>query len=150
MPAPRTHVQLHADRMMTQAVFQLVAAHLPGPSMTSKNTYWRGVYLSQKRKGTKNWQLVRAALGVLRMGFPLPPGAEVDIDCIEKLVALLGKCFFLRSFQDAVAARKEFRDMWPDVRHLFRGSGEDTETFIVRLCEHDTHRVASGWATAVL
>ena len=112
-------------------MFKLIAKVLPVPSMVTRNSFWYGLYIAQKKKATTMWTMMTAVLGLLDLGFPIAARVRAALPAITAFVRLLGKAFFLKTFDDAVRALIAFRKLYPDVREVMLSMMKPNETLIV-------------------
>ena len=109
------------------------------PSLVSRNTFWGGLHLSQKKKATRNLGLWRAVVLALNTGYPLTRVQRAYYADLHALLVLMDKASHMTTWDEAVSARREFRRLWPDLRHLFTARCGVNETFVVSAPGHDVH-----------
>ena len=90
-------------------MFEHLARALPMDSRVSRNTYWRGLAMSQKKKGSKNLGLWDCVERVLALGFPLDAYQQQVLDSIRGLVRLLNKSLTIQCHEDVLSTQRIFR-----------------------------------------
>jgi len=126
-----------------QEVFQQFAQAEDWPSLVTKNTFWGGLFLSQKKKATRNLTLWRAVVLVLNTGYPMTDVQRHYYGEMHKFLVLLDKAAHLENWTQSVAACDAFRDLWPELRQFLSSRGGTNETLVVRVCAH--HPAAHAW-----
>jgi len=115
----------------TQEVFRQFAQAEDWPSLVTRNTFWGGLFLSQKKKATRNLTLWRAVVLVLNTGYPMTALQRHYFGEMHKLLVLLDKAAHMVHWHESVAARDAFRELWPELRLFFVSQQGTNETFVV-------------------